>query len=84
MIVYISCVSVFTAVCPVHGEEDPVVCLLGWPRDSVIRRPWHWSAYLPPLSGESLFVKTRNHQPSHNDDITSSHVHPVTDVKVCL
>lgn len=56
----LSFVTLFTEVCPVHGEEDPLVCLLGWPGDPIISRTGHWSAYLPPLSGEHAYVSWEN------------------------
>ncbi|XP_045895631.1 vacuole membrane protein 1-like isoform X2 [Micropterus dolomieu] len=36
-------------VCALHGEEDAVVRLLGWPGYSVLGGSWHRPAHLPPL-----------------------------------
>lgn len=40
------------AVCAVHGEEDPVVCLLGRLGHFVFSRPRHRSSHFPSLLGK--------------------------------
>lgn len=44
---------IFTSVCWVPGEEVSVVCLLGRPWHSVLRRPRNGPAHLPALSGKT-------------------------------
>lgn len=56
--------SVFNpAVCTVHGEEDPLVCLLGRLGDFVISRPWHRPSHFPSLPGKkSRRRKNKTHK----------------------
>ena len=46
----------FTVVCPVPGEEVPMVCLLGRPWDPVLSGPWDWPAHISSLSGKRTTV----------------------------
>uniref|UniRef100_A0A3Q2TE02 Vacuole membrane protein 1 n=1 Tax=Fundulus heteroclitus TaxID=8078 RepID=A0A3Q2TE02_FUNHE len=45
------------AVRALHGEEDTVVRLLGWPGDPLLCRAWHWPAHLPAVPGKTTFLQ---------------------------
>lgn len=46
-------------VCTVHGEEGPVVCLLGRLGDFVFSRPWYRSSHFPSLPGKKAVMQIK-------------------------